>query len=126
MFRNTNVELHETRASAPRSPSPVRRAFRTTGAAALIAVLVAPSLALAQDQIDVAALTCGDWNAMDEAGKLASTNAVIAFVNESANHETAGLAAEAIKGKEAADVGKMIDSDCSEVDAMANLVASIK
>jgi len=126
MFRNNTVERHETRASAPQSRSRMRRAFRTTGAAALIAVLVAPSFAFAQDQIDVAALTCGDWNAMDEAGKLASTNAVIAFVNESANHETAGLAAEAIKGKEAADVGKMIDSDCSEVDATANLVASIK
>jgi hypothetical protein len=91
---------------------------------ALSALGALPALA----QEDVAAMTCGAFYAMDAAGQETSINAIVNFVNDSANAAQYAVAAEAITGagEGANGVRAIIDKGCEGQTVDTNLLSVIK
>jgi hypothetical protein len=96
--------------------------FKMTTAIALVAGSALPALA----QMDVGALTCGAFYAMDDAGRADGVNAIINFVNDSANSAVASVAQTAISGMDAAGVQAVIDKGCEGQPVDTNLISTIK
>lgn len=96
--------------------------LKTIGVAAVIAALGVPAFA----QMDVAAMTCGDFFALDAGGRDQAATAVSEFVASSANSEAAGAATALLQGLPVAEVIQKVEAVCEGQDVTTNLLSVLK
>lgn len=95
------------------------------GAIAATTLLVGGAMpALAQ--IDVAAMTCGAYFAMDAAGRQEGANAVLSFVQDANNSAAVGTAASVLAAATQEDTIKAIEVGCEGQAVETNLLSVIK
>lgn len=100
----------------------MNRIFGVVAAAALLVGGTLPALA----QMDVAAMTCGAFFAMDAGGRAEGANAVLNFVKDSNNAAAAGTAATLLSAATQEDALKAIEVACEGQTVETNLLSVLK
>ncbi len=100
----------------------MKKLLGTLAVLSLSATFAAPALA----QMDVGAMTCGAFFALDAAGQGDATNAIMNFVKDTANAGVVGTAAESMANMAAADVTAQIDKACEGQPVDTNLLSVLQ
>lgn len=87
-------------------------------------LMTAGAPALAQ-QLDGGTLTCGEYVAMDAAGKNAAMGAIRAFAKESVNASAAGMVAQMSDDDDVAYMGRM-DASCIDAVGTTAVIAAMQ
>lgn len=98
------------------------KTFKIAGAAAVVLGLAGPVLA----QVDVANMSCGQFTAMDLAGRDAAAQDMIDWVQCTANCEAVGSLTGILQGQEKKQVRQFIEARCGGQPADASVVTLLK
>ena len=98
------------------------KTFKIAGAAAVLLGLAGPVLA----QVDVANMSCGQFTAMDLAGRDAAAQDMIDWVQCTANCEAVGSLTGILQGQEKKQVRQFIEARCGGQPADASVVTLLK
>jgi hypothetical protein len=97
-----------------------------TAATLGVAAVVAGCSTNPVSQWEASTLTCGQYVALDDQGRIDATNAIVTYISDANNATVGGGLADALKEMDTAEVRGRIDNSCNGQTASTNVIEALK